>query len=239
MSILPPIRVACQAVAEIVDALVVMLIGHALQVMGMAFRARIGGQRIVMTGGASASCIAMSQREAMAAIIGCGFPGAGAVASLAIRAEKPGVVRRVVVAGDAGPGRPRILAVDVAALAGEVLVPPAEREGALTVIEAGAPPTVGGVAGAAVLAVPAVMPIILSMTGDALRWCALQLTVEMAGLTCRRRGVLACEVVAGEIVIEIIRRYLRPIGSGMAVDAVSTELALVHIVLGVAVDAGL
>ena len=111
-----------QAITQIRDAFLGVLVRHACRVVRMALRACVVRQRAVVAGRAFTIGVAMPHREAVRKVVVRRFPGTGRMAGFAVGAEQSSVILGVAVARNAGRRCTCVLSVRMAGCAGNIQV---------------------------------------------------------------------------------------------------------------------
>lgn len=97
-------------------------------------------------------------------------------------------------------------------------------------IKSGAFPSLGGMAGSAILAELPIVLILLGMAGEAILWSALENVILVTVLA----GNLAMPAAERESRQGVVKRGFFPGGGGMALGAVLSELASMGVIFKVA-----
>ena len=218
-----------------VQALVLVVLG----VTGQALRPRRldpgGGRRRGMAGIAGQPGMATGQCPARAAVVelrDLPVPGIVALGAVGPVLAVVDVVLGVAAAA-AGLGIV-IAAIGVAVAAIGPGMGPHQGKAGPAVIKVGRLPGDGGMAGAALGAEPALVCVVLGVTGDAGRRRGL----EILGLVAALAGGLCVGPQQREGGLAVVEAGLLPARLGVAVGAFGSQRALVHVILRVAADAG-
>jgi hypothetical protein len=167
----------------------------------------------------------------MGPVIGGRSPCAGIVALAAGRTlEQPGVESRISVTGATCDGQRAKIVVDVTLVTGQPGMRSGQRKTRERVIERSRQPAIGGVTGTAICTKATVVGVILRMTGTAVDGRIDEHIIDMT-TGAWHAGMLTRQLEAGQVVIE---SGWQPAASGVTGAAISAELTVMGIVLGVA-----
>ena len=225
------VGVTFHTILEIGNPFLTMLTGNIRLIMFMATITSISCVIARMAGSArDISAFAVIQGEGVLAVERSRLPRGGAVTGGAVRAKLTRMYGRLCMARNTGKGQSLKLPIDMTLLALHARMRARQREVGAAVVEGGAIPTRGGMAGRTVRAKLTVMLIILLMAGITIGGRTFEDIIDMALLAFHIR-VLAFQLESGKVMVE---GGLLPIGRGMAGAAVRAEGALVGILGGVA-----